>query len=331
MTYNEPHTKSILEFARKDFTSFNKNLSVGDVLAQIRKKGLGERIVYFYVVDDDEKLVGVLPTRRILTASTEEILENIMIKKVIAIKSNLSVYNALEFFAMYKFLAFPIVDENKRILGIIDVNNFTEEIIDTSERQQINDVFETIGFRVNEIKNASPMKAFRLRFPWLITTILSGIICAIITGMFSVTLQQSILLAFFLTLILGLGESVSIQSMTIAVQVLHSNRPTISWYIKSFVKEVTAAFLLGLSSAFVVFLIIMFWKKDFFVAGLVGMSIVFVEIISAFWGLTVPSILHRTKLDPKISAGPITLALADISTIFLYLSLASLLFVKNNG
>jgi magnesium transporter len=331
LPYKEQYRKSILEFIRKDFTSFNKNISVNEALQEIRKKGLGERIVYFYVVDDEEKLVGVLPTRRILMAEPEEILEKIMIKNVVGINAKLSVYEALEFFALYKFLAFPVVDEFKRILGIIDVNIFTEEIIDTSERKQINDVFETIGFRINEIKNASPIKAFRLRFPWLITTIISGIICAFIAGMYAVTLEQSVLIAFFLTMILGLGESVSIQSMTIAIQTLHSSKPSFVWYAKSLFKETTSSFLLGISSALFVFVVVMIWKNNLLIATLISLSIIAVEIIAAFWGLTIPTVLHRTKLDPKISSGPITLAFADISTIFIYLGLASEVFVKSNG
>jgi len=331
LPYREQYKKSILDFIRKDFASFNKNISVNEALQEIRKKGLGERIVYFYVVDDEEKLVGVLPTRRILMAEPGEILSSIMIKNVVAIKAGLSVYDALEFFVLYKFLAFPVIDEQKKILGIIDVNIFTEEIIDTSERKQINDVFETIGFRIKEINIASPIKAFRLRFPWLITTIISGVICAFIAGMYAVTLEQSVLIAFFLTMVLGLGESVSIQSMTIAIQTLHSSKPTLNWYIKNFFKEIMSSFLLGVTSAAFVFVVVWLWKNDLTIASLIGFSIILVEVIAAFWGLTIPTILHRTKLDPKISAGPITLAFADMSTIFLYLGLAAEMFVKSNG
>lgn len=326
MPFNHPNKKTIVEFSRKDFTSLNSNLSVEQALSKIRTEGLGERIVYFYVVDEEEKLIGVLPTRKLLMANPDEIISNIMIKKVISINKDISLYDALEYFVLYKFLAFPVVDDERRIVGIVDVNEFTEEIIDTSERINIDNVFETIGFRITEIKNASALKSFQLRFPWLITTILSGIVCAIIASFFKVTLEQSILIAFFMTMILGLGESISIQSMTIAIQILHSKQPTIKWFLKNLTKEFFTSFLLGLASSIFVFVAIIFWKNNTTIAALLSLSIIAVEVIAAFWGLTVPYILHRTKLDPKISAGPITLALADISTVTIYLGLASIVF-----
>lgn len=326
MPFNKQAQKRILEFSRKDFTCIHENLSVEQALNKIRQEGVGERIVYFYVVDSEDKLIGVLPTRKLLTAASDEIISNIMIKKVISINENVSVYDALEYFVLYKFLAFPVVDSENHIVGIVDVNEFTEEIIDTSERMNIDKVFETIGFRISEIKNASAIKSFRLRFPWLITTILSGIVCAIISSFFQITLEQSILIAFFMTMILGLGESISIQSMTIAIQTMQSKTPTIKWYVKNFAKEFLTSFLLGFGSAVLVFIAVMIWKNNIVISGLLSISIISVEVISALWGITVPYILHRTKLDPKISAGPLTLALADISTVTIYLGLASLLF-----
>jgi magnesium transporter len=143
--------------------------------------------------------------------------------------------------------------------------------------------------------------------------------------MFEATLAESLVIAFFLTLVLGLGESVSIQSMTLTVQALHTAQPDLKWYLKNLFKESQTAFLLGISCGAIVALVIIFWKGAI-VAGIsVGLSIVLVEMMAAFWGLSVPSLLHKTKLDPKIAAGPITLALADISTIIFYLGLATIL------
>ena len=324
-TYQQPVTN----YARKDFTALNKNLTVNEALRKIRNEGLGERIVYFYVVDDEEKLVGVLPTRRILTAFPDKKIEEIMVSRVAALPSSASVYDACEFFVTYKFLAFPVVDSENKIVGIVDVNLFTEELLnlepDLDERKQFNDVFEAIGFNINEIKNASPVKAWKIRLPWLLATVTSGTICALLAGMFEATLAESVVIAFFLTLVLGLGESVSIQSMTLTVQALHTAQPDLKWYLKNLFKESQTALLLGISCGAIVALVIIVWKGAVVAGVSVGLSIVLVEMMAAFWGLSVPSILHKTKLDPKIAAGPITLALADISTIFFYLGLATIL------
>ncbi|KAF0151249.1 MAG: hypothetical protein FD143_2104 [Ignavibacteria bacterium] len=323
---------AVVDYARKDFNALNKNLSVDEALKKIRLEGVGERIVYFYVIDDEQKLVGVLPTRRLLIGKLEQKLEEIMVKRVAALPSNSTVYDALEFFATYKFLAFPVVDPERKIIGVVDVNIFTDKLLEEKDSEEASEVepqdydaiFETIGFRISEVKNASPVKAWSIRLPWLLATVTSGTICALFAGLFEATLVESIVIAFFLTLVLGLGESVSVQSMTMTIQALQTAKPTLKWYFKNLWKETQTAFLLGLSCGIIVAAVIVIWKGALLPAIVIGLSIVFVELVAAFWGLSVPSILHRTKLDPKISAGPITLALADISTIVFYLGLASL-------
>ncbi len=324
---NEEHSyhQPVLNFARKDFTVLNKNLTVDEALEKIRTEGVGERIVYFYAVDDEKKLVGVVPTRRLLTGKLEQKIEELMVKRVAALPSSASVYDACEFFVTYKFLAFPVVDAERKIVGIVDVNLFTEELLNVEEPEEVNDVFEEIGFRISEIKNASPTKAWRYRFPWLLTTITGGTICALLAGMFEATLTESIAIAFFMALMLGLGESIGIQSMTVTIQTLHSAQPSWKWYLKNVLKEIQTASLIGLSSAALVGLIVFVWKGSLITAVVIALSVLGVQLIAAVVGLSVPAALHGFKLDPKIAAGPITLALTDVFTILFYLGLATII------
>ena len=320
-SYHQP----VLNFVRKDFTALNKNLTVDEALKKIRTEGVGERIVYFYAVDDEKKLVGVVPTRRLLTGKLEQKIEELMVKRVAALPSSASVYDACEFFVTYKFLAFPIVDAERKIVGIVDVNLFTEELLNVEEPEEVSDVFEEIGFRISEIKNASPTKAWRYRFPWLLTTITGGTICALLAGMFEATLTESIAIAFFMALMLGLRESIGIQSMTVTIQTLHSAQPSWKWYLKNVLKEIQTASLIGLSSAALVGLIVFVWKGSLITAVIIALSVLGVQLIAAVVGLSVPAALHGFKLDPKIAAGPITLALTDVFTILFYLGLATIL------
>jgi magnesium transporter len=323
---NKPaYSQSVIEFARKDFKTFNKNLTVEEALKNIREVGIGERIVYFYTVDDEEKLVGVLPTRRLLTGKNEQKLEELMVKRVAALPISATVYDACEFFVTYKFLAFPVVDSERRIVGIVDVNVFTDGLLDVEEKEEVDNVFESIGFNFSEVKNASPFKAWRHRFPWLLATITSGTISAILAGYFRATLAHSLVIAFFLTLMLGLGESVSIQSITVTIQTLHSSRPSLKWYLKTLYRETQTALLIGLSCSIIAFSMVLFLKHDMHSAVVIGSSIIVIQFTGAILGLSVPSALHAFKLDPKIAAGPIALAITDVCTILIYLGIASML------
>src|SRR5213596_3848113 len=114
----------VVDHARKDFPLLRAGMTVGVALERIRREGVGERVIYFYVVDEQERLVGVVPTRRLLTASLETPLGEIMVRRVMAIPATATVLDACEFFVLYKFLAFPVVDEQRRVIGIIDSNLF---------------------------------------------------------------------------------------------------------------------------------------------------------------------------------------------------------------
>jgi magnesium transporter len=318
---NEPVTR----FARKDFATLNQKFTVEQALASIRQRGVGEKIVYFYVMDAAEQLVGVVPTRRLLMAPLEQPLSELMIRNVIAIPGTATVLEACEFFVLHKFFAFPVVDEKRRVIGLVDVGLFTEEVFDIAEREQMTEVFETLGFHVSQVRDAAPWRAFRIRFPWLLTTIVSGTFCAMLAGFYKLTLEKSLVIAFFLTLILGLGESVSIQSMTVTIQALRTTKPTWQWYFLSLWRETITALLLGGACGLVVGLVVLAWQQTQMPAVVIGASVTFCLLTACITGLSVPALLHALKLDPKIAAGPITLAIADIFTLLFYFNLAKFL------
>ena len=320
---NEPVTS----VARRDVSTLGHDTTVGEALDLIRSQGesVGEKIVYFYVTDEDKRLVGVLPTRRLLTSPPEIKLRDIMVRRVISIPAKATILEACEAFVMHKLLAFPVVDDEKSVVGVVDVGLLAEEAFDMAEREETDALFESIGFRISQVRDATPWRAFRYRFPWLGATIISGTVCAVLAGFYEVTLANSLILAFFLTLVLGLGESVSIQSMAVTVQSLRAMEPTFGWYWRALLREVGTAALLGAASGAVVGLIAWVWRGSGVEGLVIGASIFLSLCMACFLGLTVPSVLHALKLDPKVAAGPLTLALTDIFTLLFYFSVASLL------
>lgn len=310
-------------FIRQDFAELRDSMTTREALEAVRREGIGEKIVYFYVLDEEQRLVGVLPTRRLLTAMPEELIGDLMIRRVVAIPKTATLLEACEFFVLHKFLAFPVVDEERHVLGLIDVGVFTEEVFDIAERAQHEDVFETIGFHVSQVRDAGPLRSFRYRFPWLLATLVSGMACALLASLFKVTLAQSLVIAFFLTLVLGLGESVSIQSMTVTIQALRATRPTLRWYLRSLWREVATALLLGAAAGLIVATIVWLWLGGGRAGAVIGGTILSSLIMACLLGLSIPSILHALRLDPKIAAGPLTLAVADLFTLFFYLSIAT--------
>lgn len=321
---------SIVEHARKDFPLLDAKMSVAEALDRIRREGVGERVIYFFATDAEERLVGVLPTRRLLTAPLETRLEEIMVRRVVAIPASATVLEACEFFVLYKFFAFPVVDRARRVIGVVDVSLFAEEMLEMGERedekrtvaQVADDVFEALGFRLAQVRGASPWRVFRYRFPWLLATVGAGTACALLAGFFEATLAGSLVITFFLTMVLGLNESVSMQSMTLTIQALRANTLTRRWFLHNLRRELATALLLGLACGILVGAIVLIWRQDPKGAAVVGTSIAVSLVTACLFGFSVPSLLHGLKLDPKIAAGPVTLAVTDFCALAFYFSLA---------
>jgi magnesium transporter len=318
----------VMKHAADDFVSIHTYDTVGEALDCIRNCRTESTILYFYVLDAEERLVGTIQTRKLLTSPLNTKIEQIMSKNLIAIPHTANLMEALEFFILHRYLAFPVVDEQRKMLGVIDVNVFTQEMLDIEEQEQVHSVFDTLGVKISEARSKSPWSVFRYRFPWLMATITSGTVCALLVGLFEATLAQSLILAFFLTLVLGLGESVSMQTMAITVHFMHHGLSQAGWYFYSLRRELTRVFLMALACALIVGCIAIIWKNDL-AAGIILFSGILASLLLAcFLGVSIPTILHKLKLDVHVASGPLTLALADICTIVSYFSLAAFILSK---
>jgi magnesium transporter len=314
-----------LDYARRDFSLLEADATVEKALEAIRREGVGERVIYFYAIDERKRLVGVVPTRRLLTAAPATRLREIMVPRVIALPAEATVLEACEFFVLYKFLAFPVVDAERRAIGVVDTDVFMESVLEIEEPERDGvreDFFEALGFHLAQVRDASPWRVFRYRFPWLLVTVAGGTICAILAGFFEATLAHSLVIAFFLTMVLGLNESVSTQSMSVTIQALRSARLNWHWFVAALRRELATALFLGLACGGFVAVIVWLWRSDARAAGVIGGSIALSLVTACLFGLGVPSLLHHLKLDPKIAAGPVTLALADFFALVFYFTSA---------
>jgi len=315
----------ILKYAQTDYPRLNETLTVEGALRIIRREGIGERIVYFYVLDEERKLIGIVPTRRLLTSMPNVRISEIMVTNIIYVSHHASVLEACEMFVKHKLLAFPVLDDDGRICGVIDAGLFTEETFSFAERHHFDDIFQIIGFGISQIKGKSTFGIFRFRFPWLMATLTSGTICAVLTGIYETTLAETIVLAFFMTLVLALGESVSIQSMTVALQNLHFGTPSLKGYFEWLRREGTATILLGSACGIIVGTIALIWRGEPLPALVIGLSVVLSVFTAGIIGMSIPTLLHAVHEDSKIAAGPITLALTDILTLVFYFNIAALI------
>ena len=232
---------------RRDFVSLRADRTVADALATIREAPVDGRVVYFYAVDEQNRLMGVVPTRRLLLSQPDARVADIIEKKVVAIPDSATVLDACQFFALHRLLGFPVVNGDHRILGIVDVDLNTGELSNLDGNGS-DDLFQLIGVHASESAHAEPGYAFRKRFPWLLCNIVGGIIAAWIGGFFKHELTVLVELALFIPVVLNLAESVSTQSVSLAIEALHGSQPTLRGIARRLRNELTTAFLLGIAA-----------------------------------------------------------------------------------
>ena len=239
----------ILPLAKPPLLVLRPELTIAEALDTVRHVGASSSIHYFYVVDEDQVLIGVVPARQLLAAQPDRLVRDVMLDDVIAIPDWATVLIAGEYFATRRLFAFPVVDARGRLLGVVDVGLFTSEVIDLA-RQTYDDIFQLIG--VHGTAQRSTWSAFRDRFPWLLCNIAGGLICAFIASRFEHLLAEVVVLALFIPIVLALGESVSMQALTLTLQGLTDGPIMWKRLGAALWKEFKTAVCLGVGCGFVV-------------------------------------------------------------------------------
>lgn len=194
---------SVLTCVQRDPVTLLPHQSVGEALDQVRAHGTNREVLYLYVVDESRTLIGVVPTRALLSAAVTVPIADIMFRDVVAIPEWATVLVAAEYFVSKKFLAFPVVSRHGELLGHVDVSVFTDEVI-SHARRSFDDIFQIIGVHATQGRTA--WSGFLDRFPWLLTNVAGGMLCAWLASQYEGLLDAVIVLALFIPCGAGAGR-----------------------------------------------------------------------------------------------------------------------------
>jgi len=308
---------------REELLKLRAGMTVGEALAELRANPPRDRILYLYVVDEKDVLRGVIPTRSLILAAEGARVEEIMSGSVVSIPLSSTLLEACEQFLLHRFLAFPVVDREGRIVGIIDVETFTDELFNLAERESVDALFQFVGIRVAEARGRGSVRhAFVRRLPWLLCSLAGGMACAGIAGLYRVEIAQAVAIALFLPVVLALAESVGIQALSVALSSLRGPGVRLRDYVPRMAHELGTALMLGFSAGGLVALVARLgqesWDLSLSLVLAIGLGTMAASLLGAF----LPAVLHALRRDPQIAAGPIVLALTDVTALAVYLSIA---------
>lgn len=309
------------EHMRTDFVQLDAGLTVAQALESILEKQPTGRIIYFYVADSAGRLLGVVPTRRLLLSPRDKRLSQIMIEPVIAIPRNATVLDACEFFILHKLLAFPVVDAERRIIGLVDVELYTRELQDLDRQRSHEDLFQLIGLHATVAQQRSVPALFRRRFPWLLATLAGGLLTAVISDLYYDVASLALVVPF-IPLVLALASSVTAQSVSLALQTLHGQRVTWAMLFPKVLLELATGAMLGVACGLIAATVVLAWKSDpAAVVSLFG-AIIGSAACAACLGFAMPYLFRILRRNPQVAAGPIALASVDAVTLLVYFNLS---------
>jgi magnesium transporter len=294
----------------------NENWSMPECIKQMRMQAEDmDEIYYVYVVDDDERLTGVLPLKKLITHPSVSKIKHVMEVDPVSVKVDTPIDEVALDFEKYDIVAMPVVDSIGRLLGRITVDDVMDEVRESSER----DYQLASGISSDVDADDSIFAQVKARIPWLLIGIVSGILASVILGTFEEKIQAVTALALFIPIIGGTGGNVGVQSSAIVVQSLANGTLEVKEFSKQLGKEV----LIGLLNATIISAVIFVYNlimlpECFAVTISVAVSLFVVVMFATILGTVVPLSLEKLHINPALATGPFIQISNDLVGLIIY-------------
>lgn len=305
----------------KELVKVNHNWNVLTCVKEMRAQAENvTRVHSIYVIDDDEKLIGRLSLKDLLTTSTTVPIRDVYIaKKVDSVNVNEKPEEVAKIMSKYDLEAIPVIDEIGRLVGRITI----DDIVDVIREEADKDYQMAAGISQDVEADDSIWELTRARLPWLILGLFGGLGAAAIMGGFEEMIAKHAILFFFTPLIAAMAGNVGVQSSAIIVQGL-ANDDLKGSIGNRLIKEIMLATLNGLILAAILLLFTWFWKGHFLTALAISISLIAVIIVAGFIGTFTPLFLDKRGIDPAIATGPFITTSNDIFGILIYFLIAKM-------
>jgi magnesium transporter len=320
LNYDEDTAGGLMQ---KEFIQAKLDWPVNRCLVELRRQAEDvEKVYTIYVVDDFNKLVGVLSLKRLLFASPKtKIIDLYQGKNIISVKTSDDNEEVAKVMEKYDLVSVPVVDLQNKLVGRITL----DDVVDVIKEEADKDFQLASGISERIESNASVWRISRARLPWLLIGMLGGILGAQVISGFEIGITQVPALAFFIPLITAMGGNVGVQSSAIVVQSLAKGNKQFGSILSKLSKEALVGLVNGLFLALIIYGIATFFENS--TLGLVvSISLFTVIIFAAIFGTLIPLILDKYNIDPALATGPFVTTLNDVLGLFIYFTVGMLLY-----
>ncbi|MDG0873970.1 magnesium transporter [Paenibacillus thiaminolyticus] len=310
--------------ATVDYIAVRNYWTVEHTLQHVRKVGQdAEMVSYFYVIDNNGKLVGIVSLKQAILAQADSRLEDIMLKDFVSVSARMNQQEVATILSNYDLVALPVITDEQRMIGIITV----DDLIDVIHEEATED-FQKIGgsqpLEVPYFKN-SFWKLFRKRIGWLLILFVAEAYTGNVLRHFEDTLSEVIALAFFIPLLVGTGGNTGTQTVTTLVRALALGEVKPKHIFRVIRKEVSTGLILGLCMGVATFIRAQILGVGFDIGSVVAVTAIFIVIWASLIAAVLPLVLHKLRVDPAVVSGPFITTLVDGTGLIIYFTLAKMM------
>ncbi len=306
---------------QKELIKVNASWTVSECVEEIRRQAEDvEKVYAVYVVDDEQKLMGIVSLKRIVLARKNTKIENILDEEIVYVETTRPAEEVAEIMQRYDLDAIPVVNTLGRLLGRITIDDVVDFITDKAEE----DIQVMAGITGEAEEDDSVWQLAKARLPWLIVGVIGSLLAATVIGSFEEEFKKVAALAAFIPIMGSTGGNVGIQTSSLIVQSLAEKSGIATSLGQRLFKIILVALVNGLiiGSLAGLYIYISGETQLFFV---VCCSLVSVVVLASFTGTVTPLLLDRLGINPAIASGPFITTANDIIGIGTYLMIADLL------
>jgi magnesium transporter len=301
-----------------------EDVTAGEAITALQTSRDVEMVFYLYVVDERRHLVGVVSLRRLLLVPTDTPLKRIMTTEVYSARVDTDQEEVARQVASYNLLAFPVVDAENKLVGVITV----DDIIDVIKDEATEDVLRLAGVSREDGVNMSPADSLRRRLPWLLVNLCTAFLAAWVISRFASTIDKVVSLAFFMPVVAGMGGNAATQTLAVIVRGIALGELTWSNARQALMKEGLVGLgngvVNGMAGAAVVWIVT---RGDWALGLILMMAMIANMFVAATAGTLIPLGLRALKVDPAIASSIFITTFTDVFGFFTFLGLATV-FMK---
>jgi len=306
-----------------DFVALDAKMTAQEAIDHIRARGSrgdNDAILYLYVVDDEGRLQGVVPIRRLVTSPPDRPCGELMIREPASVRADTDQEEVARIVARYNLLAVPVVDADGLMVGIITV----DDVIDVIQEEATEDIYNLAGLDEEERVFSTVGLSVRKRLPWMVVNLATAFLAASVVGLFRHTIEQVVLLAVFMPVVAGMAGNAGVQALTVVARGIALGETEFSSGMRAVGKQFLVGIIVGAVTGCLGAAVGYYWNGSP-IFGLVVFTAMLVSMaVAGLAGAAVPLMLKALKQDPALGSGVLVTTFTDAVGFFTFLGIATL-------